>query len=111
MILTISILFLVLTLPYSLFELIRKFLDPKTFNQIIPINKVRIFQRATLLLVDLNHSTNIFFYILTAERFRKQLINLLMFWKKRNSNVEASYSKIDQTVQMTTNNLWVVIFS
>ena len=82
MILTISISFLVLTMPYSLFELIRKFLDPKTFNQIIPINKVRIFQRATLLLVDLNHSTNIFFYILTAERFRNELKTFLCFRKK-----------------------------
>jgi len=80
-------------MPYSLFELIRKFLDPKTFNQIIPINKVRIFQRATLLLVDLNHSTNIFFYILTAERFRIQLVNVFMFWKK-NTNAQIRKTQV-----------------
>ena len=93
MILTISILFLVLTLPYSLFELIRKFLEPKMFNQIIPVDKVRIFQRATLLLIDLNHSTNFFFYILTAERFRIQLVNVFMFWKK-NTNVQIRKTQV-----------------
>ena len=63
----------------------RKFLNEQTFNTIIPKNKVRVFQRATLLLVDLNHSTNFLFYVLTAERFRNQLKNILIFWKKDTS--------------------------
>ena len=82
MLLTVSISFVVLTMPYSLFELMRKILDHETFYSIIPKNKVRDFQRATLLLIDLNHSTNFFFYVLTAERFRTQLKSILMFWKK-----------------------------
>jgi hypothetical protein len=82
MLLTVSISFVVLTMPYSLFELMRKILDHETFHSFIPKNKVRDFQRATLLLIDLNHSTNFFFYVLTAERFRTQLKSILMFWKK-----------------------------
>jgi hypothetical protein len=56
MLLAISVSFVVLTMPYSLFELFRKLLNENTFHHIIPANKVRIFQRATLLLIDLNHS-------------------------------------------------------
>ena len=82
MLLTISLLFVFLTMPYSLFELMRKLLNEDTFHQIVPKNKVRKYQRATLLLVDLNHSLNFFFYVFTAERFRRQLKSDLMFWKK-----------------------------
>jgi len=85
MILVISISFLMLTMPYSLFELIRKFSNHDKFLQIIPLDKEREFQRATLLLIDLNHSTNFFFYVLSAERFRNQLKNILLFWRKNAS--------------------------
>ena len=61
---------LVLTLSYSLFELMRKILHNDTFYSIFPKDRVRDFQRATLLLIDLNHSTNFIFYVLAAERFR-----------------------------------------
>ena len=86
MLLAISISFVVLTMPYSLFELMRKLLNEETFYQIIPRNRVREFQRATLLLIDLNHSLNFFFYVLTAERFRIELVNIFMFWKKETKN-------------------------
>ena len=76
MILAISISFLILTIPYSLFELMRKLLEPQIFNYFIPKQKVRHFQRATLLLIDLDHSTNFLFYVLSAQRFRNQLKNI-----------------------------------
>ena len=86
---------LVLTLPYSLFELMRKTLHNNTFYSIIPKDRVRDFQRATLLL---NHSTNCIFYVLAAERFRNRLIKILTFWKKINTKEKATYSKTNQTV-------------
>ena len=98
MLLAISISFVVLTMPYSLFELFRKLLNENTFHQIIPANKVRIFQRATLLLIDLNHSLNFFFYVLTAERFRVELKNILLFWKK-DTNI-AKYKNIPSKPQI-----------
>jgi len=63
----------------------RKNITKRASHAIIPKNKVRVFQRATLLLIDLNHSTNFIFYVLTAERFRNQLKNIFIFWKKDTS--------------------------
>ncbi len=100
MILVISISFVILTLPYSLFELMRKTLHQDTFYSIISRDRVRDFQRATLLLIDLNHSTNFIFYVLAAERFRNQLIKILTFWKKINTKERAIYSKTNQTVEI-----------
>jgi hypothetical protein len=85
MILAISISFLILTIPYSLFELMRKLVEPEIFNYFIPKHKVRYFQRATLLLIDLDHSTNFLFYVLSAERFRNQLKSI--FWSNKNQQV------------------------
>ena len=90
MLLTISISFVILTMPYSLYELVRKLIDIKTLHRIVHKDNVRKFQRATLLLVDLNHSTNFIFYVMTAERFRNQLKLILMFWKK-DSNKKLNY--------------------
>lgn len=81
MILTISITFLVLILPYSVFELMHKLLSRETFNYFISTNNARYVQRATLLLIDLNHSTNFFLYVLTAKRFRSELKRILFFCK------------------------------
>ncbi len=50
--------------------------QPQIFNYFIPKQKVRHFQRATLLLIDLDHSTNFLFYVLSAQRFRNQLKNI-----------------------------------
>ena len=90
MLLTISISFVILTMPYSLYELVRKLIDIRTLHRIVHKDNVRKFQRATLLLVDLNHSTNFIFYVMTAERFRNQLKLILMFWKK-DSNKKLNY--------------------
>jgi hypothetical protein len=103
MLLTISVSFLILTLPYSLFELMRKFLNEQTFYAIIPKNKVRVFQRATLLLIDLNHSTNFIFYVLTAERFRIQLKNILIFWKKDATINKSSFAPSDNYLNYNLN--------
>ena len=81
MILTISITFLVLILPYSVFELMHKLLSRETFNYFISTKNARYVQRATLLLIDLNHSTNFFLYVLTAKRFRNELKRILFFCK------------------------------
>jgi hypothetical protein len=91
-VMAISFSFLILTMPYSIFEFMRKMLDHKTFHEIISANKVRTFQRAALLLIDLNHSTNFLFYVLTAERFRN---NILIFCKK-DSNLQVRYSQANQ---------------
>lgn len=86
MILSISITFLVLLLPYSVFELMRKLLSRDTFNYFISTNNARYVQRATLLLIDLNHSTNFFLYVLTAKRFRNELKRILFFGKINNKD-------------------------
>ncbi len=84
MILTISITFFILTVPYSIYELMVRLLDSKTFNYYIPNkNRRKNIEKATLLLVDLNHSTNFFVYVLTTKRFRNELKNILFFWKKK----------------------------
>lgn len=82
MLLTISISFVALTMPYSFFELIRKLIDHQTLNKVLSNHQVRKLQRAMLFLIDLNHSTNFIFYVLTAERFRNELKRIFIFWAK-----------------------------
>jgi hypothetical protein len=71
MLLSISIVFVILTLPYSIFELLRK------LNVSFRFLKSRTYLRACLFLIDLNHSTNFVFYCLTAQKFRSQLVEIL----------------------------------
>ena len=67
MLLTISLSFILLTLPYSAFELLRKLnVDYKWL-------KNRNVMRAFMLLIDINHATNFILYCLTAKRFRNEL--------------------------------------
>ena len=95
MILTISITFFILTVPYSIYELMIRLLDNKTFNYYIP-NKIRRknIEKATLLLVDLNHSTNFFVYVLTTKRFRNELKNIFFFWKKKDTLMLIKYQSV-----------------
>jgi hypothetical protein len=72
MLLTISISFIILTLPYSAYELLRK-LDFLQYKWL----KNRHVMRACMLLIDINHATNFIFYCLTAQRFRKELYKVL----------------------------------
>ena len=39
------------------------------------------------------HSTNFIFYVLTAERFRNQLKNIFMFWKK-DTNAQVKINEV-----------------
>ena len=47
----------------------------------------------SLFLIDLNHSTNFVFYVLTAERFRNQLKNIFIFWKK-DTNAQVKINEV-----------------
>ena len=67
MLLTISISFIVLTFPYSIFELFRKIGFKSSFL------KNRLLLRFVMLLIDVNHSTNFVLFCLTARRFRNEL--------------------------------------
>lgn len=67
MLLTISISFIVLTFPYSIFELFRKLGFKPNFL------RNRLLLRFVMLLIDLNHSTNFVLFCLTARRFRNEL--------------------------------------
>jgi hypothetical protein len=71
MLLTISISFILLTLPYSAFELLRK------LNVNYKWLKNRNVMRAFMLLIDINHATNFILYCLTAKRFRNELKTII----------------------------------
>jgi hypothetical protein len=89
MLLTSSLVFVLLTFPYSAFELMRKFeIDLK-------ILKNRMVLRFTMFLIDLNHATNFVFYCLIAQQFRKNLKEILIRYKAKlffNSNSDYSRS-------------------
>ena len=74
MLMTISISFMVLSFPYSAFELLRR------LNVNLPILKDRDTSRFLLLLLDINHATNFILYCLTGQKFRSELKALLMQW-------------------------------
>ena len=67
MLLTISIAFIMLTLPYTTFELFRK------LGSNWKLFKNRYALRFCMFLIDLNHSTNFVIYFLSTQRFRNEL--------------------------------------
>ena len=71
MLLTISLSFIILTLPYAIFELLRK------LGVGFKILKSRTFMRVCMMLIDINHATNFILFCLTAQRFRTELKKIL----------------------------------
>ncbi|CAF0870284.1 unnamed protein product [Brachionus calyciflorus] len=80
MLMTISISFFILTLPYSTFELLRKLGFKSKWL------KSRNLLRLVMLLIDINHATNFILYCLTAQRFRNELKIIILRMFKRNRN-------------------------
>jgi hypothetical protein len=105
MLLTISIAFIVFTLPYSTYELLRK-LGVK-FKWL----KNRNVMRACMLLMDLNHSTNFIFYCLTAQKFRKALVENFCGGEKNqikqtnNPNLRKNLTNVNANTITTKNNI------
>jgi hypothetical protein len=68
---SISLTFLIFTLPFSIHELLRKLYPKEEKFQNITI------QRIVLFLLDCLHATNFILYCLIGKKFRNQLINIL----------------------------------
>lgn len=68
MLCTISVTFVVFTVPYATFELLRR------FNESL---RVRELQRAFVFFVDCLHATNFILYCLTGKKFRDELVRIL----------------------------------
>lgn len=77
MLMAISISCMVLSFPYSAFELLRK-LD---FD--FKFLKSRQTLRFVLLLIDLNHATNFILYCLTGKKFRAEVKLIMSFCCKQ----------------------------
>lgn len=77
---TASISFMVLSLPYSAFDLLRKFDFQFEFL------KNRKVLRFVLLLVDINHATNFILYCITGQRFREELKAIYCYDKNKIPN-------------------------
>lgn len=73
MLMTISISFVLLSFPYSAFELMRK-LDLVQFAWL----RTRQANRLVLLLLDIHHATNFFLYCLTGQKFRAELKEMFL---------------------------------
>lgn len=94
---TISISFIIFTLPYSTYELLRKLgANSKWF-------KNRNLLRACMLLIDINHSTNFILYCLTAQRFRNELKNIICNGFNRDTKNNAYKSTISNSFYYSTN--------
>lgn len=74
MLMAISISFMVLSFPYSAFELLRK------FNVNFKFLKNRELFRFILLLMDITHATNFVLYCMTGQKFRKELKLTVLGW-------------------------------
>ena len=81
MLLTISITFVIFTLPFAVHELWRKIKRSSTRSYLDKQS-----QRAVMVLFDLNHSMNFIFYCLTAERFRDELRRIFCGGEKKSKN-------------------------
>jgi hypothetical protein len=66
MLTAVSITFVCLTVPYTVFELLRKF-------NVHPIFRNRILHRAVVLLLDCLHASNFILYCLSGKKFRREL--------------------------------------
>jgi hypothetical protein len=82
MLLAISVTFVVFTLPYATFELLRK------LNLNIKWLKDRNAQRAVMLPIDFLHAINFFLYCLTGKKFRDVLFKIVFF-----NGVNRSFSR------------------
>ena len=73
MLCTVSVSFILLTMPCSIYELIRK------LNPNLTLFKKRAIHRAVLFLIDCLHASNFIMYCLTGEKFRNELKKLFPF--------------------------------
>ena len=89
MLMAISISFMVLSFPYSAFELLRK------LNGNIKFLKNRELNRFVLLLMDITHATNFILYCLTGQKFRKELKLTVYSWFKHfdHNNHKTNFSR------------------
>ena len=76
---TISITFVLLTAPYSIYEILRK-MNPNSTKF-----KNRITQRVIIFFLDCLHATNFILYCLTGKKFRQELKIILYSILKLNS--------------------------
>ena len=100
MLLSISISFFVLTFPYATYEILRKFDFDFKFL------KNRLFLRACMFLIDLNHASNFIFYCLMVQKFREELIKIVACYLFFNR--EAAYLKSAQTSSYYTNHMVIL---
>ncbi|GFR74855.1 thyrotropin-releasing hormone receptor [Elysia marginata] len=75
MLIAAGVIFLVLSLPISVFYLIRGF----RVSHSMSVEQARwtLFQQIAFLFIDSSHAVNFFLYFFTAKRFRVQLIRLV----------------------------------
>ena len=81
MLISISLTFLILTLPFSIHELLRKLYPNKEKFQ------DRITQRVVLFLLDCLHATNFILYCLIGKKFRNELKNILLCKPEERDNL------------------------
>ena len=90
MLCTISITFVILTLPFSIYELLRK-LNPNSL-----LFKNRISQRIVLFFLDCLHATNFILYCLIGKKFRDELLKIIGcgLAKQKFSHVKTSTTNV-----------------
>jgi hypothetical protein len=88
MLISISLTFLVFTLPFSIHELFRKlYPTDKKFQN-------RIAQRTVLFFLDCLHATNFILYCLIGKKFRNELINILTCRKETREKISSKASSV-----------------
>lgn len=108
MLMAISISFMILSFPYSTYELLRR-LNVTTFTFLTAVLKNRNTSRFVLLLLDIKHATNFILYCLTGQKFRSELKSLLMQCFRPERYREEFKASKNYASQMTSLNGNIVI--
>ncbi|KAI8767313.1 rhodopsin [Biomphalaria glabrata] len=91
-----AIFFLIFTLPACVFFNLP---EPGPESDVKSFTRYMLFEQIQHLCLDLTHTLNFFLYVVTAKRFRKQLVEILVcktareYWRKKRSEYAAKESQ------------------
>ncbi|XP_071109013.1 probable G-protein coupled receptor B0563.6 [Haliotis cracherodii] len=94
MLLTVAVVFLVLTLPRTVFVLVDSSWTPGRLS----LNYARklLLDQLTFFLCDATHAVNFYLYFITGQKFRQSFLGIA-FGRSRNSSVAFNHSRVQMT--------------
>lgn len=98
MLLTVAVVFLILTLPRTIFILVHSSWIPGRLS--LNYARKQLLDQLTFFLCDATHAVNFYLYFITGQKFRQSFIGIV-FDQSRNSSVAFNHSRVQMTLNGT----------